>query len=82
MPIHEFQDNEIGTDVVDLTDVRMVESGDGAGFPSKSFRVLLGGNLESDHPVEAGVASLIDDTHPAGADLRENFVGSERIADR
>ena len=82
MPVHQFQDNEIGADIVDLTDVRMVESGDGAGFPSKSFRVLLGGNLESDHAVEPGVASLIDDTHPAGADLRENFVGSERIADR
>jgi hypothetical protein len=82
MPIHEFQDNEIGTDVVDLTDVRVVESGDGAGFPSKSFRVLLGRNLESDHPAEAGVASLIDDTHPPSADPRENFVGSERIADR
>ena len=82
MPIHEFQDNVIGADVVDLTDVRVVESGDGAGFPSESFRVLLGGNLESDHPVEAGVASLIDHTHPTGADLRENFVGSKRIADR
>ena len=82
MAIHEFQDNEIRADVIDLTDIRVVESGNGAGFPCKSFRILLSGNLESDHPVEAGVASLIDDTHPAGADLRENFVRSERIADR
>src|SRR5213593_315345 len=43
-------------------------------------RELLAGNLDRDNAVEAGVARLVHFAHAAGADRREDFVGSEAVS--
>ncbi len=70
-------------DVVQLTDVRMVERGDGPRFalepltPIGIGRKGFGQHLERHHAIEARVAGLVDLAHPACAEARNDLVGSE-----
>ena len=45
---YQLHDEVIRTHVVDVADVRMIESGDGAGLALKTLVEPLGGNLDSD----------------------------------
>jgi len=61
-------------DVVERTDVRMAQAGDGLGFALEALAGLWaegkmrGENFDGDGAVEAGVTSAIDLAHASGAD--------------
>ena len=72
-------------DVVNLNDMGVAELGDRFGFCRESleelgFRLAAATNhLEGDQAIEAQIARLVDDTHPAVAQAIEDFVaGNDR----
>jgi hypothetical protein len=74
-------------DLVDGADIGMVQSGSSTGFPAESFeglRILgyvLRQKLQSDKATQFGVFSLIDHTHPTTAQLLDDAVVRNRLAD-
>ncbi len=70
-------------DVVEVTDVRMVEGGDGAGFAFEAGgefgvgREVCGKNLDGDDAIEASVAGAVNLSHSASAEGGLNFVWTE-----
>ncbi len=75
-----LHDDVVGTDVVNLADIRMIQSGDGAGLALKSFAELFEGRFDGDDTVQARVASFPYFTHATGTDGREDFVRAEFVA--
>ena len=88
--------NELHGDEVDsfglfdgenLHDVGVVECSDGLGFPRETSPAffalgqLRGENLERNLAVQLGVLGQIDVTHAPGADLLQDFVMCEGLAD-
>ena len=67
----------VRADVVDLTDVRVVEGGDRARFRLKPIGVHHRQLLDRDRPIEPRVARTIDPAHAAFADQFVDFVGAE-----
>ena len=78
-----LQDEIARTDVVDLTDVRMVQCGNGARLvleATDAIRVsgkLLRQDLDSDITTKACVVRAIDLTHPASAKEGDDVVRAE-----
>ena len=74
-------------DVVDRADVGVLERGGRAGLalePLERLRVarqLLGQELQRDAAAELQVLGLVDDAHAAAAELREDPVVGDRLAD-
>ena len=74
-------------DVVDGADVGMVQGGCGACFPPKArerLRVLgqfFGKKLQGDEAVQPRVLGLIDHAHPAAAQLLDDAVVRDGLAD-
>ena len=70
-------------DVMERADVRVVQAGDGTGFPLKSFFEpgVIGKvrreNLDRDRAVKPGVPGLVDLPLPPGPEGREDFVGTQ-----
>jgi hypothetical protein len=79
---HVLHDEVVGTDIVDLADVGMIQSSDGAGLALKPLAEVLGGRLDGDDAVKPRVASLPHFAHAAGADGGEDFVRAECVANR
>src|SRR5579863_2452487 len=71
-----------GTDIVDLADVGMIERRDGVSFLLETRRVLALQALDADDAIEARVARLVDLSHAARPDGREDFVRAEFVAGR
>ena len=90
LPVEILHDQEVDpvlvADVMEGADVRVVQRRDGFGFSLESLleirisRNVLGQHLDGDGAVQAGVAGLVDLTHPARADLGGDAVGTERGA--
>ena len=74
-------------DFVDGADVGMVQCGGGLGFALKTAESLgvlgyfVGQKLESDEAAEFGVLGLVDHTHPAAAELLDDAVVRDGLAD-
>src|SRR6266571_3858133 len=79
-PLDELHHQVVWTDVVKLANMRVIQSGNRARFALEALRKLLAGNLDSDHAVEARVASFVDFTHAPRADRRDDLVGSESVS--
>src|SRR5262249_18028311 len=92
LPFHEFhRDEEIALVLVNLvngTDMRMIESGNGLGLPEKPGFVILrpacrtGKELERGEAVKLRVFGLIHDAHAALAELLQKRVMRYRLSDR
>ena len=73
-------------EAVDMRDVRMVQGGENFRFPLEASEPLgiagkgLGECLDSDIAFKARVASLVDLTHAAGTDSRQNLVRADTSA--
>ena len=73
-------------DVVNRTDVGMIEGGGRLRFPLETFQSLailgqgLGQELERDKPVQAGVFSLVDHAHAPATQFLEDAVMRNRSA--
>ncbi len=71
------------SDVVEDTDVRMIQAGDGARFALETLprvgivRQVFRQNLDSYGAVEPGVAGAVNLAHATGAEGGKNFVGAE-----
>ena len=78
----EIVDAILMADVVEHADVGMIEAGNSFGFAFETLflhgigRKMRGKNLDGDSAVEAGVARAIDFSHAAGAERRDDFVGT------
>ena len=74
-------------DVVDRADVGVVERGGGLRLAPEALErdrvveVLRGQELQRDQPVEARVLRLVHDSHAAAAELLEDAVVGDRLAD-
>jgi hypothetical protein len=74
-------------DVVDRADVGMVQSGGGTGFTSETFqRLRVSGNvirqeLERNETTQFGVLGLVNDAHAATAELFDDAVARDGLAD-
>ena len=74
-------------DVVDRTDVGVLERGGGAGLalePLEGLRIadqILGQELQRDAAAELQVLGLVDDAHAAAAELREDAVVRNGLSD-
>jgi len=74
-------------DFIDGADVGMVESGSGAGFCLKTFQgqgisfKFSGKEFEGNVTPKVQVFSLIDDTHATAAELLEDAVVRDGLAD-
>ncbi len=89
-PGHVFHRDErpaVGVaDIVDDANVGMVERGGCFGLaaePRQDLAVpgeILGDELEGDRPLEPDVLGLVDDAHPAAAQLLEDAVVRDRLA--
>src|SRR5689334_8778922 len=66
--LDEFHDEVVGSYVVNLADMRMIEGGYGACFAVEAFGEFFFGNLDGDDAVEARIASFPDFAHTSGAD--------------
>ena len=73
-PLQIFEDEVLGSDVVDLADVWMVDRGDGARFALKPAVVVGDQPLDRDRAIQASIVRLVDLAHTAGADQRFDFV--------
>src|SRR5215831_14889394 len=62
-----FHHQVIGTDIVNLADVRMVQSSYGAGFLLEARGELLFRDFDRDGAIEAAVASFPNVAHSARA---------------
>ena len=72
---------------MDGADVGMVQRGGGFGFAleaAERLRILcdiVGQEFQRDKAVELDVLGLVDDTHPATAELLDNAVVRDGLAD-
>src|ERR1700688_3796053 len=90
-PIEKLHRDERTTimlaDLVDSADVGMVQCGSGPSFAAKAFQCvrtlsdIVGKKLERDKAPENGVLSLVDDTHPAAAQLLDDAVMRDGLPD-
>jgi hypothetical protein len=90
-PFQVLQDDEVAAillaDIVDGTDIRVVQPRGGAGFtlqPLDRLRIpgdLIGQQLDCDEPPEARVLGLVDDAHTAASERLEHEIMREPLAD-
>ena len=74
-------------DLVDRADVRMVQRRRGTRFAPEAFQRLrvaghfLGQELQGHEAAKVGVLGLVDHTHPAAAELLDDAVMRDGLAD-
>ena len=92
LPLDQLHDEEglalVLADVVDRTDVGMVQGGGGAGLALEPLQalgilgILLGQELEGHAAAEAGILGLVDDPHAAASQWLQGAVVGDGLADR
>ena len=82
LPVDVLHDQVVRPDVIERTDMRMVQAGDRVRLALEAFAEGRQHFLDGDDAVEPGVASLVDLAHAAGADRHDDFVGTEPGARR
>jgi hypothetical protein len=84
--LDEFHDEVIRPDVIQMTDVRMVQRGDGQRLALESIAEPRVDRFDRNRALQTGVEGFVDFAHPAHADAGGDFVrtetstGSERQA--
>src|SRR5882724_10884648 len=90
--VQEFHGDEglalVVADVVNRTNVWMVESGSGLGFPletGQGLRVpgeIIGEEFQGDKSVEARVLGFVDNAHAAATELFDDAVVGDGLPDQ
>jgi hypothetical protein len=70
----------IGTNIVELADVWMIQRTDGLGFSFESFGELFLRNLDRDIATDAGITRLPCLSHAAFPNKRDAFIWAEFVA--
>ncbi len=76
-PFDVLHDKIIRPDIVERADVRMIQSGDGAGLALETFSELRGGSFDGYVAAEAAVTCTIHLAHASRADRGKDFVRTE-----
>jgi len=77
----------VSSDLVDGADIWVVERRSRPGLSAKTFECLgvlgkiIGQKLQGDESPKPGVLGLVDDTHPAAAQLLDDVVVRDDLAD-
>src|ERR1700730_2159075 len=92
LPVQKFHDDErlafLLADLVNCADVGMIKGRGCAGFPAKSFeglwvsRYIFGQKLQSNKAPEFRVFRLVNHTHPTPAQLLDDAVVRDGLADQ
>src|SRR4029079_14848548 len=92
LAVHEFEDEELGVvglnEVVDLSDVRVIERGDDLRLPSEAGDTVRivgeggGQNLQSDIASQFAVVREVDGAHAPAPDRRDDVVDAKAGARR
>ena len=69
-PLEILEDEVVGSDVVDLANVWMVDCGDGARFTLKPAHIVSDHPLDRDSAIQAFIVRLVDLAHTSRADQR------------
>ena len=77
-----LHDQVIRTDIMEGTNVGMIQRRYSTSFVLEPFGELCPGNLDRDHAIEARIAGLINFTHSTRTDWCKYFIGSEFVAGR
>ena len=75
--VDQLHHQEIGPDVVQRADMRVVERGDRAGLPFEAAGEVRRGHLDGDLPPETGIDGAVDRAHPARANFVLNAIRPE-----
>ena len=84
---HDEVDARVGPDVVDRDDARVVQRAGRPGFLDEALpavgigHLVVRQDLDGDEAIEMGVARLVDDAHPAFAQLGFDRVAVEGLAE-
>jgi hypothetical protein len=78
---HQLHNEVIRTNVVDLTDVRVIESCDSPGLTLETLVKPLQGSLDRDVTLQPSVVRAINFAHATLADERLNAIGAESRTD-
>ena len=70
----------IRADIVERTNVGMIQRRDGVGFALETLAELGVGNFDRDVAIQARVVRLVHFSHSALADGRKDFIGAEFVA--
>ena len=73
-PLEILEDEVIGSDVVDLANVWVVDRGDGARLALKPAHIVSDQPLDRDRAIQASIVRLVDLAHTSRADHRLDFV--------
>jgi hypothetical protein len=76
-PLEILEDEVIGSDIVDLANVWMVDRGNGARLALKSARIVSNQPLDRDRAIQALIVRLVDLAHTSRADQRLDRVWAE-----
>ena len=79
-PLDQFHHKVVRTDIIDVTDVGMIERGDSSDFALEPIVETIGRELDGDLATHAPVACAIDFTHTAGAERCDDFIRAEPTA--
>ena len=79
-PFDQLHHEVVGTDIVQRADVGVVQRGDGPCLALEPVAEVLARHLDGDIAPDTRVVRAIDDTHAAGANLRDDLVGAEPVA--
>src|SRR5208282_3026851 len=90
-PVQKLHSDEtfafVFADFVDGADIGMIQGGSRSSLAAESFkrlrvlRHILGKELECDKSAERGVLGLVDNTHPTPAELVDDAVVRDGLAD-
>jgi hypothetical protein len=67
LPPEILKDQVIGSDVVDLANVGMVDRGNGARFALKPAHIVCDNPLDRDRAIQSSIVGLVDLAHASGA---------------
>jgi hypothetical protein len=83
---HQIVGSVLLTDVVESTDVRMIQAGNRSRFALKtlaqfgSIGEVIGQDFDGYGALQAGIAGAVHLAHPARANCREDFEGAQTFA--
>ena len=76
-PLEILEDEVVGSDVVDLANVWMVDRGNGARFALKPAHIVSDHPLDRDRAIQASIVRLVNLAHTSRADQRLDRVWAE-----
>ena len=66
--VDQLHDEVVGTDIIEMTNVRVVQRSDDARFLSEPLAKLAGADFDRDRAVEACIRGAVDGAHTSFAE--------------